>query len=173
MVTGLKIKQVFFVLAVLLATQVLGQTKEQMLVKKWRLEDIKQGTPVTPELQVTVDNWVSEMKSKYRLEYHADGTYYTQMGDKEITGTWKLSADGSEMLCNTDAGESKVFKVQQLMANKFVFTVQEGKEMVTFYMVPAPNNNLLYIIGGIAGVGLMLGGFTLLKNRNATKKNKK
>lgn len=128
----------FFFLALffLLSIQSCGTSKEKLLLRTWRLENLKYTKEVPPALQPTIDRQIEVMKQSFRLTYNADGTYNTLNGDQKMVGKWKLNWSSSEITSTDDAGVTVVFKIKTLTENNFDFEAIVDKEKVIFMMIP-------------------------------------
>ncbi|HWB62484.1 MAG TPA: lipocalin family protein [Chitinophagales bacterium] len=111
--------------------------KSQLLLKTWKLEDMTYTSEVPKGMQSTVDKSVAEMKSSVLLTYNADGTYLTEMKDRQLHGKWKLNWNSSKLTSVDDNGNSVVYNIKELSDNKFSFIATEGKQEVLFVMAPA------------------------------------
>jgi hypothetical protein len=111
--------------------------KSGLLIKSWRIEDLKYSEELSPDLRANVDNWIKEMKSSFKLTYNADGTYTTVLNDHTMKGTWKMNWNATKITSTGADGAPKEFKILELTDSKYAFETEEGKSKVTFVMIPA------------------------------------
>lgn len=121
----------------LMALQACGGDKSKLLLKTWRIENLRYSQEVPPELKPQVDGWVSKMKDEFSLTYYKDGTYTTNLRDQKMKGTWKMGLTGNTITSTGSDGVPKDFKVVKLTDKEFTFETTEGDQKVIFDMVPA------------------------------------
>jgi len=127
-----------FCLPVLLLISLTGcEDKASMLVKSWKLVDLKYTTEIPKGMQPTIDRSVNDLKDNFTLTYNADGTYNTKMKDQVLEGKWKMNWNSSKISCETDRGETKEYTIVNLTDDKFEFEAMEGKDKVIFVMEAA------------------------------------
>jgi hypothetical protein len=122
------------ILAIMLLSLQACKDKASMLVKSWKLEDLKYNTTVPKEMQPAVDKSINDLKSDFVLTYNADGTYSTKMKDQVLEGKWKLNWNSSKIICETDRGETIEYNVLTLSEDKFEFEAMQGKDKAIFTM---------------------------------------
>ena len=110
--------------------------KSTLLLRSWRLEDMKYTREIPKEMRPAFDRSIAEMKNSLRLTYHADGTYVTQVNQSELNGTWKLNWNSSKITSTSDSGEKKEYTIVELSSTRYSFKAMEGKNEVLFVMVP-------------------------------------
>lgn len=133
------VKHLKQMLTILTLTIALSSCKDKspMLVRTWKLQDLKYTHEVPKEMQGTIDQSVNQLKQSFLLTYNADGTYSTKMGDNTLQGKWQLNWNSSKITSTTRQGDVKEYTVVDLSNDKFSFEATEGKEKVIFVMVPA------------------------------------
>lgn len=111
--------------------------KSTLLLKTWKIENLKYTTDIPAEMQPQIEKIIDDMRVSFRITYNADGTYKTLNGAESISGKWKLNWNSSSMYSTSDKGDSKTFKILELTSDKFVFRTDEGQEDIIYEMVPA------------------------------------
>lgn len=127
--------KLFFLLSLLMLAGC--KDKSSLLVKTWKLDDMRYTRKLSPQLQATINNSIKEMRENVRLTYYSDGTFRTKLKSNELHGTWKFNWNSSKLTTTDDGGQTKTYTVDELSDNKFVFEAMEEQEKVTFVMVPA------------------------------------
>ncbi len=111
--------------------------KSALLLRTWKLEDLRYGNEIPAGMKDQVDRAVNEMKGNFRLTYSGDGTYVSGMGNQTVKGTWKLNATSTKITSSTSHGERIDYDILELNKEHFIFKAMEGKQEVTFVMSPA------------------------------------
>lgn len=128
------LKILSFVLLVLFAFTSC-KNKSQMLLKSWKVENLKYTKEVPEDLKPAIEHQINEMRKNFLLTYNADGTYTTTLNNQNLQGKWKLNWNSTKIETTSSQGEVKDFTIEELTDKTFHFKVMEGKEEVTFLMV--------------------------------------
>lgn len=110
--------------------------KSNLLVKTWQLNNLSYANEIPADMLPQVERTIAEMKQTFSLTYHVDNTYQTTVPGMVTKGTWKLNWNSSALTATTQTGEQKKYKIVELTDSKFVFTVDEGGQEVTFELIP-------------------------------------
>lgn len=113
------------------------KNKSQMLLKSWKVENLKYTKEVPEDLKPAIEHQINEMRKNFLLTYNADGTYTTTLNNQNLQGKWKLNWNSTKIETTSSQGEVKDFTIEELTDKTFHFKVMEGKEEVTFLMVAA------------------------------------
>jgi hypothetical protein len=130
-------KPAFLLLFIAFVTLSSCTDKSKLLLKTWKVENLKYTETVPEEMQQQIDRSVAEIRNSFRLTYNADGTYTTESSGQVMKGTWKLNWNSTSITSRSDKGDTKDFKIMDLTEDKFTFKAMEGKSEVIFEMVPA------------------------------------
>lgn len=113
------------------------KSKSQMLLKSWKVENLRYTKEVPEDLKPAIEHQINEMRKNFLLTYKADGTYTTTPNNQKLQGKWKLNWNSTKIETTSSQGELKDFTIEELTDKTFHFKVMEGKEEVTFLMVAA------------------------------------
>ena len=130
-------KSVIWAVIALLMLLTSCKDKSSMLVKTWKLQDLKYTREVPKDMQAMIQQSLNELKSNFTLTYNADGTYTSKMKDNVMQGKWKLNWNSTAVTSVTNEGVEKQYSVIELTDNAYSFEAVEGKEKVIFVMIPA------------------------------------
>ncbi len=131
-------KSIFLLLGLVLISLAGCQDKSTALVRSWKLEDMRLTKKVPDALKPTIQKSIDDIKkSAFVITYNADGTYFTQMGQQVLHGTWKLNFNSSKIVAVTDNGQSMDYTIIKLSPSSFTFKAVENGQEVIFDMVPA------------------------------------
>ncbi len=111
------------------------KNKSQMLLKSWKVENLKYTKEVPEDLKPAIEHQINEMRKNFLLTYNADGTYTTTLNNQNLQGKWKLNWNSTKIETTSSQGEVKDFTIEELTDKTFHFKVMEGKEEVIFLMV--------------------------------------
>lgn len=106
-----------------------------MLLKSWKVENLKYTKEVPEDLKPAIEHQINEMRKNFLLTYNADGTYTTTLNNQNLQGKWKLNWNSTKIETTSSQGEVKDFTIEELTDKTFHFKVMEGKEEVIFLMV--------------------------------------
>ncbi|MFN8309106.1 MAG: lipocalin family protein [Chitinophagales bacterium] len=127
----------------LTATLTSCNKKRDLLLRTWKIEDVKLSKEVPQEAKAFFDDMIARMKANFRLTYKADGTYEANFGGRSNKGKWSLDKDEKIMTATDESGKTVTYKITELTKDKFVYVTNEGQESATFTFVagePLPAN---------------------------------
>ena len=130
-----KIKN-FAVVCMIALTLTACTDKSKMLVKTWRVEDIKLSKPVPPQAQAFFQNMLQQMKDNLHLTYKADGTSEIAMGERIMKGKWVLSKDAKQLTSTDDNGKTVNYIIIELSDKRFVYAAAEKGDTARFFLIP-------------------------------------
>ena len=125
-------KHVIFFVGFLMVLQSCSNDKSQLLVRQWKLADIKQSSEVPAEMKDGIDKSVKALKDDMLLTYYADGTYSTQFHGEEIKGKWKLNMNSTTLTSKQDGGQPQEWDIKELTAKSFICETNLGKGIITY-----------------------------------------
>jgi hypothetical protein len=131
-------KSIFLLVGLVLISMASCQDKSSALIRTWKLQDMRLTKNVPDALKPTIQKSIDDIKKKsFSITYNADGTYFTQMGDKVLHGSWKLNFNSSKITAVTDGGQSKDYAIMDLNPSTYTFKTDEGGQDVIFVFVAA------------------------------------
>ena len=130
-------KSIFLFVGVILISLVSCQDKSSALVRTWKLENLRYTKTIPNSLKPTIQKSIDDLKKSFVITYNADGTYFTQMGQQVLHGTWKLNFNSSKISVVTDNGQSKDYAIIKLSPSTYSFKADEGGQEVIFDMIPS------------------------------------
>ena len=130
-------KSIFLLSAIALMLLAGCADKSSLLIRTWKMQDLKYSRQVPKDMQPAIDRSLNEMRSSFSLTYNADGTYTTKMNNNVLQGKWKLNWNSTKINTVNDKGEQKDYSIVELTDNRLSFEAIEGNDKVTFVMVAA------------------------------------
>jgi hypothetical protein len=123
-------KNYIIIAFLLVSTVAIGQTKKEMLTKKWKLNKIEEFGQQYDPMENQKGDW---------LEFSADGKFKGIVEGKDILGTWSA---GKSVVVKVDKANSKVkinwTKVKLVEKGKFNLEYQNGDLITaTLLFIPA------------------------------------
>jgi len=130
-------RSIFLVLGIMLISLASCQDKSTAIVRSWKLDNLRYTKNIPNSMRPTIQKSIDELKKSFVITYNADGTYFTQMKDQTLHGTWKLNFNSSQISVVTDNGTVKDYKILKLTPSTYSFKADENGQEVIFDMVPA------------------------------------
>lgn len=130
------LKSVFWI-CILLALQSCANDKSPLLIKKWKLNDLKYTREIPEDMRPAIQQRIDILKQTYTIEYFADKTYMAGAGENLMKGTWKLNNTSTKIYSTGSDNIQREYKILELNDKEFSFEAIEGGEKVVFVLVPA------------------------------------
>ncbi len=107
--------------------------KADMVAAKWKVADMDMGKPVPPDQKAMMDKMMEEVKKNSFFDFHKDGTYELSMMGQGEKGTWKLSDDGTKLLCKTEGKDKEqALNMTEISSSKMVLEMEDHGEKMKF-----------------------------------------
>lgn len=110
------------------------QDKSALLVKTWKLQDLRYTREIPVDMMPQIQASINQMKNVFSLTYYIDGTYETTMQEQLVKGTWKLNWNNTKIRATSSGGDSKDYTILKLTEEEFELKAMEGNEEVIFVM---------------------------------------
>lgn len=123
-------------LAVLFLLTGCKDDKKKLLVKTWKIEDIKVSTEIPADQKQFFDAMLAQMKQFLRLTYSADGTYNSEFMGKTNKGKWKLNEKQDEITAEDESGKPMKYKIISLTKDRYEYVTMDEAQPITFVLVP-------------------------------------
>jgi len=123
-------KNFISILLIITCSFAFGQTKKEILTKKWKLDKVED----FGQLYAPMDNQIGDW-----IEFKSDGKFTGIFESKHVEGTW--SATGSKVLVTFDKSLSKIkinwSKIKTVEKEKFALEYQNG-DLITSTLIFIP-----------------------------------
>jgi len=110
--------------------------KAKLIVRIWKIEDIKVSAEIPEEQKQFFDAMLAQMKEFLRLTYNADGTYISDFMGKTNKGKWKMNDKQDEITAEDDSGKPMKYKIISLTKDRYEYVTMDEAQPITFVLVP-------------------------------------
>jgi hypothetical protein len=121
----------------LLALLSCGADKSSLLVRTWKVKDLKYSQEVPEAMRPTIQHEIERLRKSYTITYNADKTYKALMDGTPTLGKWSLNFNSTKITSIGPDGKAVEYKILELTDKNFTFEAIEAGQKVIFILEPA------------------------------------